>query len=128
MSPKGVAFRFTGEISPVSGPWQAVYFDVRKRGADLETLSTLPVACWAVCVKNKQHVVGGMVAGPSGLEFAELSEDFRGYIPEEGKEAEDAFVKLWEREQGFSDPEGDEEEEDENEDENEEDEDRGEDE
>lgn len=116
MSPKkGPAFVFSGTIAPVSGKWHAVYFEVGGDGADEDTVATLPVACWAACVRGKEHIVGGMVAGVSGLELAELDRDFRGYLPVDDDAARSEFIETWERENGYAESEEEDEPDDEDE-------------
>lgn len=109
----GPAFVFSGTIAPVSGKWYAIYFEVDDEGADEDSVTTLPVACWAACVRGKNHIVGGMVANVGGLELAELDRDFRGYVNGDGDTEKNAFLQLWEEENGFGDEDdeaGDEEE------------------
>ena len=110
----GPTFVFSGTIAPVTGDWHAVYFETDRDGADEDTVTTLRVACWAACVKGKDHIVGGMVAGVSGLELAELDSEFRGYVPENTPSEIADFVKLWNDENGYGeddDEESDDEEE-----------------
>lgn len=103
----GPAFVFSGTIAPVSGKWHAIYFETDDEGADEESVTTLPVACWAACVRGKEHIVGGMVAGMHGLELAELDRDFRGYVVGDGDDEKKAFLELWEDENGFGSDEDD---------------------
>ena len=110
----GPTFVFSGTIAPVGGDWHAVYFETDREGADEDTVTTLRVACWAACVKGKDHIVGGMVAGVSGLELAELDSEFRGYVPENTPSEIADFVKLCNDENGYGeddDEESDDEEE-----------------
>ncbi len=108
-SKRGPLFVFSGNIAPVTGKWHAIYFEVAGDGADEETVETLPVACWAACVRGKEHIVGGMVAGVSGLELAELDRDFRGYVAVNDDDARSDFVEVWERENGYGEDEPEEE-------------------
>lgn len=96
-------FKFTGSIASVIGPWHAIFFEHDDDGVDEETITTLPVACWAACVKGNDPLVGGMVAGANGLELAELDASFRGYIAADNEEAHEAFVTTWEQENGYED-------------------------
>lgn len=99
------SFVFSGTIAPVTGKWVAIYFETHKSGVDWDTIATLPVACWAACVRGKDHIVGGMVANVSGLELAELDADFRGYLREDTDEEREAFVNVWSQENGFGESE-----------------------
>jgi len=111
----GPTFVFSGTIAPVGGDWHAVYFETDREGADEDTVTTLRVACWAACARGKDQIVGGMVAGVSGLELAELDRDFRGYVPEATPKEISDFVELWEGENGYGEDEDDDEPDDEEE-------------
>lgn len=94
-------FEFTGQTTAVSGNWHAIYFEARGDGGDDETVTVLPVALWVTCVRDNRHVVGGMVAGMSGLEFAEIDADFRGYLSEDTADGRQEFMELWDEENGY---------------------------
>ena len=106
----GPTFVFSGTIAPVTGDWHAVYFETDPEVADRDSVTTLRVACWAACARGKDHIVGGMVAGVSGLELAELDRDFRGYVPEDTAKERAEFVALWEGENGYGEDDEDDEE------------------